>query len=240
MTIEDGSLVEPNIDKVLTQYRESPNLLFMLRTYLGQAEDVAQRLDAINSAFDLRTAVGDQLTLIGKRMGFPRSHCACSSSPVFGFCSDTYTGPYNIAGFCDTNSNWVSCNTDIATTLVLSDDELYRSFLTSRAYQIAKRFDKNSLEQAIIALFGPTAFIADIGPRRVVIASGRALTTQEETIKQLYPRVLPVFPGVRILFYFSDNSNFFGFGDGWGQFCDSSSEAVWLCPVDVHPYTCPE
>lgn len=90
---EPEEMVEERIDRVLTQYRESPKLLFMIRTYLRLAAEVANQTCDLPDRFDILTAVGDQLTILGKRMGFPRTHCICDQQPVVGFdCPDHYYG----------------------------------------------------------------------------------------------------------------------------------------------------
>ncbi len=63
------------------------------------------------SYFDLQSAAGDQLTLIGKRMGFPRCHCVCNIQPVFGFFCDGQSTSRPILGFCEDGS-WDGCGED--------------------------------------------------------------------------------------------------------------------------------
>lgn len=262
----DDELVEPRIDKVLTQYRESPKLLAVMRTYLRQVEQIVQSVCDLPSFFDIDTATGDQLTLLGKRLGWPRCHCVCQVSPVFGFECLGVNQPYPIAGFCDGNATWVDCGTFGTSEICISDDELYRKFLKVRRYQILPRYDILSLEEAIRIFWGEQAMILDANSiGEVTIGIGRELTVQEEQVLQLYPRVLPVAPGIRALFHF-DRLTVFGFGTGWGGFCEDSTAAnltlgsstgddfidhlgnpivssqlsipVWMCGVDVLPYEC--
>lgn len=260
-----GDMVEPRIDRVLTQYRESPRLLHVIRTALRQVQEAAGAIDAIPSFFDIESAIGDQLTLIGKALGWPRTHCICDVQPVFGFECD---GVFNqeIAGFCDENSTWAACDALGFSDITLTDDELYRKFLKVRRYQFLGLFDRGSLTEAIQTLWGEAAFIIADGNRRVVIAPGRFLTAAETAVLQLYPRVLPIAIGMQIRFHFGIRFPTFGFGEGWGGFCepyldgpmlttedgsviadedgnaitvgDLTQGADWVCPVDVHPYDC--
>lgn len=221
-----GSLVEARLDRVLTQYRESPKLLHLIRTYLGQVEGVVSSVCQIPSFFDLDTAVGDQLTLLGKRLGFPRCHCVCATQPVFGFDCDgvSETTVYTVTGFCDENASWLDCGPFDSPDICIDDDEIYRNFLRARRYQMLALYDLDSLTDAIQYLFGPTAYVMDAGVGRVVIAPGRALSAVETALLQLYPRVLPVAPGIRVRFHFGIHREVFGFGDGWGGFCDTPGE----------------
>lgn len=125
-------LVEERINRILTQYRESPKLLFLLRQRLGAVADVHRLTCDLPDLFDIDTAVGDQLTLLGKRLGWPRCHCICDVQPVFGFyCADEVqlrpvvgfggtieTVPFGFAcdgetvgGFCETFPvSWDGCD----------------------------------------------------------------------------------------------------------------------------------
>lgn len=87
-----GDLVEAEIDRIRTQYRESPNLLAYFRHVLGQIAEAQTAVCRIPAAFDLDTAVGDQLTILGKDLGFPRRHCQGQFRPVFGFGANGFTG----------------------------------------------------------------------------------------------------------------------------------------------------
>lgn len=234
-----GEMVEAEIDRVLTQYRESPKLLHVLRVYLGQAEEAALAACAIPSFFDIDTAIGDQLTLIGKRLGFPRCHCVCVLPPVAGFdCGGGYTGPYEIVGFCEAGT-WLSCRETGVSDVCIDDDEMYRGILKARRYQALGLYDLASLQAAAMHIWGPTASVESARPGTVVVAPGRALTTAEMLARPIAFRALPVAPGIKALT--SETSGIIaGFGDGWGGFCSDTGEpgAEWLCPVDPHVYDC--
>lgn len=262
---EDFELVEPRIDRVLTQYRESPKLLHLIRTYLRQAEEVDQAVCDLPSYFDIESAVGDPLTLLGKRMGWPRCHCVCDVQPVFGFSCEGVLEERPIAGFCDGTITWASCDAFGHGEICINDDELYRKFLKVRRHQMLALFDIENLNTAVQTFWGSQALVLAAGRGRVVIAPGRNLTDVEIALLQLYPRVLPVAPGIVARFHFGDLP-VFGFGAGWGGFCDVWEPgdlaiaagndvlvtedgveitvgplmrgAMWMCEFDVHPYDC--
>lgn len=267
MTIcfDDFEAVNERLNRVLTQYRESPKLLHMIRTYLRQVEMVAQSICDLPSKFDLETAQGEQLTLIGKRLGFPRRQCVCETQPVFGFnCGGEVYG-VSIFGFCS-GATWSDCS-DVGVSFVdITDDELYRKFLKVRVYQTQAYFDLGSLKECINILWGETARIMRKRNGMIVIAPGRPLTIPEQSVLQLYPRVLPVALGVTVRFHFGSDHPF-GFGEGWSGFCEgrdtggdplkteddesilteSGNEILidglrldpdWLCAYDVKPYDC--
>lgn len=213
--------VEARIDRVLTQYRESPNLLHLARTYLEQVEAVEQFACLMPEKFDLVNAVGDQLTLLGKRMGWPRCHCVCNIEPVFGFAcaDDVYFRP--VVGFCDPNSSWDACSSGIS-DICLNDDDLYRKFLLVRRHQYTNQYDFASLEAAVRIFFGEDAGVLHSGQGRAVVTPGRALTQVETSLLQLYVRVLPVALGIKVTFHFGIR-RVFGFGEGWGGFMEEDT-----------------
>lgn len=229
---EAGALVEQEIDRVLTQYRESPNLLGLIRAHLRQVDEALRSICVIPTFFDIEDAIGDQLTLLGKRLGFPREHCICTIPRVFGFACGG--GPYEIVGFCE-GGTWINCRETGTSTVNLDDDEVYRSFLLARRYQALGLYDADSLQAAAAHIWGDTARFHNLGGGRVVVAPGRVLTTDEMLFRPVAFRVLPIAPGIKALT--SDASGpVFGFGEGWFGFCE---DAEWLCPVDSHPYDCP-
>jgi hypothetical protein len=262
---EDFENVERRIDRVLTQYRESPKLLHLIRTMLRQVEIVQQAVCDLPAWFDIDTAVGDQLTIIGKRLGFPRDHCVCAVQPAFGFDCGPQTFGFDVLGFC-TDAAWIECADFGVSEISIDDDELYRKFLKVRRYQMLAYFDLASLTAALRIFWGDTAKVLDRGRGRVVLAPGRPLTAAEEAVLQLYPRVMPVGLGIAQRYHFGP-VRVFGFGEGWGGFCDG--EAVdgqpllteddepilteagdeiltdnlgigsdWMCEIDVRPYDC--
>lgn len=217
---EKDTLVEERIDRVATQYRESGLLLFVMRTYLGQVAEALRATCAIPSFFDIETAVGDQLTLLGKRLGFPRRHCICATQPVVGFACEGVPSEYVLAGACEPNATFVDCGVGGFAEIEIADDEVYRGLLLARRYQALGLYDLASLTAAIRHLWGATAIVLDAGAGRVVVAPGRDLTADETALLQIYPRVLPVAPGIRIRFHLGDLTNAVaGFGEGWGHTC---------------------
>lgn len=257
-------LVDERIDKVLTQYRESPKLLFMLKTYLEAILETSDRITTLPSLMDIRTANGDQLDLIGKILGWGRCHCVCDVQTTFGFdCLDGSLIEY-VAGFCDEGVTWIDCGTSGVGEVCINDDEIYRKFLLVRRYQMTSQFGTEPLNECVKILFEDQAVVLDQGSGRIVIAPNRELTNSEQALLQLYPRVIPVALGVTVKFHFFDSS-VFGFGVGWGGFCDivSSDESIetelgllstsegdlittgnieydapWMCEFDVKPYSC--
>lgn len=240
-----GVLTEERIDRILTQYRESPNLLGMIRTYMNLMEKVHSEICDLSLKFDIDTTVGHQLTLLGKRLGFPRTHSVCDPQPVFGFTCPDNSLNYPVTGFCDVSGTWSDCAEYYQSVVSINDDEIYRKFLKVRRYQMMQLYDIDSLEESVKILFGEQAVVASHKFNRVVIAPLRTLTDNENRLIKIYPRVIPSAPGVEVLFHFPVG-NIAGFGAGYQGFCetDELGEEIegtfsnWLCPEDVKPYEC--
>ena len=220
-----GELVEARMDRVLTQYRESPKLLAVLRHALEQLDEAARTACDIPNHFDILTATAHQLTLIGKRMGWPRCHCVCTTEPVFGFDCGPHNPNVTIAGFCNEGTSWAGCRPAGTSDLCLHDDEVYRGYLLARRYQMMQLYDIDSLQAALAHVWGPTATVHNSGGGRVTIAPGRALTSREMRELPIAVRVLPIAPGIGVNLHMPVG-RVFGFGEGWGGFCESEATAM--------------
>lgn len=230
-----GELVEEEINKVATEYREAAKFLGMIRAFLAETEDAAIKLCVVPSFFDIDTAVGDQLTILGKQLGMQRCHCVCDAPDVVGYdCGGGYTGPFNLVGYCAPGSTWVDCPPLGSSTLCIDDDETFRGFVKARRYQVLGLYDLASLQAAARHIWGATASVIDSRVGQVTIAPGRALNLDEAAQLPIAFRVLPVAPGIRGRVHLGTGP-IAGYGAGWSGYCES---AEWLCPADPHTYTC--
>lgn len=284
--LDVNGLVETTVDKILTQYRESPNLLAMLRHDLREVAEMIVLANGIKSSaaevqndnygvlndamqivvsdpncppsggmldkFDIMTATGDQLTIIGKVLGFPRCHCICTDLPIFGFAcgqtninilsdssillgdgSEVVISQYdnivssNVVGFCE-DGVFSGCSIGGFGDICITDDSLYRRFLLARRYQARQLWDIDSLQAAVETLFGRNAAAINMGGCRVAIAPGRILSVIEQSLLPVMMKVLPIPKGIQ-KFISLEPSRVFGIGQGWGGLCEG---AEWFCPVE--------
>lgn len=212
-----GSLVERELARLPTQYREAARLQGYIAGVLHQIEEATRVTCAIPSFFDLNTAVGEQLTFLGKRMGVPRCHCVCNAKPVIGFACEGVQTPFQIVGFCE-DGVWQGC--EGVSDLCINDDEVFRNHLKARRYQMLGLFDLESLGAAIRQVWGSTAWVARAQAGQVVLAPGRDLTRGEIERLAVTLRLLPIAPGIRIAMHYGA-APIAGFGTGWAGFCDS-------------------
>lgn len=256
---DKSALIEARVDKILTQYRESPNLIGLIRHDLGQIADVLIEACSFPDEFDIMSAGGDQLTLIGKRLGWPRCHCVCGVVPIAGFnCGpqpvtldgeivtldgDIVTFNPDPAGGTTTNrpllgfcsgAVWADCQETGTSDLCFDNDKTYRGYLLARRYQIRRLWDIDSLQASVEHIWGATATVVSMGGGRVAVQPGRDLTVQERRELPVAFRVLPIAPGIQPFISY-ETGPIAGFGEGWGGFCDG---ATWLCPEPIDPYNC--
>lgn len=225
-----GDLVSIEMGRIATQYREAERFKGYMRAVLALVEEVAIIACGIPEAFDIRTAVGDQLSIIGKRMGFPRAHCSCEISPVYGIACETSTIP--IAGVCD-DATWFDCGAVVNSTLRLDDDEFYRSHLLARRYQMLGLYDVDSLTAAVRHVWGATAWVVASANGIVTVAPGRDLSVMEIRAVPVTFRVLPFAPGVRRAIHLGTDP-VLGAGVGWGETCSGD----WLCGIEIDTGDC--
>lgn len=239
--------IKERLDRLLTQYRESPNLIETIRSQLIEVERASDALAAIPASLQLDTATGDQLTILGKRLGWPRKHCICTTTPVFGF-EEGYTGPFEIAGLGDENSNWAAYEDGGIADFVIADDEIYRKFLKVRILQSLGRFDLDTLRAAVTTIWAD-AWVPAYDGRGVVIAPMQS--GLDVSLLQLWPRVLPVSVGVPVYYHLGTSRDIFGFGCGWAGLASEgddvqiateggdelATESLDLIAADVAPTT---
>lgn len=220
MICDMNSFVDNRVAMLATQYRESENLISLIRNILETVDLVGHALcDA--TVFDIDVVTGDQLSIIGKVLGWPRTICSGVRQKTFGFeCDDGCRR--DIGGFC-TNWQGIDCGPIeiLQGNFTFEDDDLYRRFLKSLVVKHDGDFRRKPLVEAMQILFGPDAGVMKEANGHVDVFTGRSLSDDEFKIAHVVEMVLPVALGVSVGVYETSNGPPFGFGDGWGGFCDS-------------------
>ncbi len=91
-----NALVDQYVDRLILQYRDKPRARATIAILLKQA--VADALaDSLATCFNLATAVGPQLDIVGKYIGVPRNVGPAGSTDFYGF--QNYGGTGNTIGF---------------------------------------------------------------------------------------------------------------------------------------------
>jgi hypothetical protein len=223
-----GALVEKGIDRLGTKYREATKLNAYLRTHLEQIDALIIDLCGLPEQFDLDTAVGDQLTIIGKWLGYPRRHPHGRLRPVFGFEPEPSEGILitPVVGFDD--NPWDDADGPRFLPYLFEDDDLFRIHLRLRVMQVTHQFAQADLLAAIRSLWGEDAYVLEgFQPGTVIVAPNRILTSEEQAMLPVSVGVLPIVPGMKRAVYL-ELSVPFGFKTGWGPF-----DSPWLIAQEV-------
>lgn len=232
--LDRESKIDEGVARLATQYRDSVKIKALIEHSLNEVADVADAICDMPEKHDILTAVGDQLTRVGKRLGWPRCHCVCSEpGPVFAWDCTPARPTRTHVGFCDDVGTWDGCEDIGASELCFNDDGVYRGYLLARRFQALQIFDIDSLQASARHIWGDKASAYSMGGGDVCVSVGRELTAIEVRQLPLAFRVLPIAPGIRP---FVDRTvgALWGFGDGWADLCTG----VWSCPELIDPYNC--
>lgn len=228
------NITDEGQDRLRTQYRESDKFIALLRHDLDYIQTLTTLVCAIPELFDLDTALGEQLTWLGKVLGFPRTHCVCTLPPVYGVPCDGVTYPYEIVTDPCLPATWLGCRDSGETTITIGDDEIYRGFLRARIYQMLGLYDITSLTRAAKHIWGDNVGVDVLKPFEVIVAPGRALSSLDRALVPIAFRVLPIAPGIvgKVSYH---TGPIVGFGAGWVGACEGGG---FLCPENPYAYSC--
>lgn len=232
MTIDVNEMIDERLSRVLTQYRESDNLLGLITEYLKALGNIGAQIDELNEAFNIETSTGNQLTLIGKWLGWPRTHCEGQRLPVFGYPCEGYRINYPVKGYCE--GVRYSCAQTPYQSYTFEDDDEYRNWLIVRGAAIVAQQTSNFsyplLEQTASIIFDDDVIVVRTLPGKITLCLTRYFTEYELSILHLVKEILPLPPGIGVVWAHCDGVPY-GYGDGWGDTCTSNYYAIIRDPL---------
>jgi len=180
---------------ITSEYQNSPDFVALVGALTNSGIN-AEVVDAIPAAFDLDSAVGVQLDVIGQWVGVSRVVNQVLLVGYFGFADDQAALPFGELGVPNVGGRFYELGEDFAGTTVLADIE-YRTVL--RAKIIKNRYDGGQfeLEQAMADLFGMSATITDNGTLNLTINVGGPVSQTDQALVATYD-LLPRPGGVAI------------------------------------------
>ncbi len=231
LTLEDNVLNELRQKvKLAIQYKDSSRLKQLIEA-IGFLV-IENKLQYRNwfRLFNLDFASGDQLTLIGNLIGFPREHCnACmtwlSSNEVFGINNNVFKINGSVLllnSNIPESTDFILCDgrywAGEIKDFIFENDEIYKNFIKAK---LIYNFTKATINDALNAakfIFGDKAFLYSEGYGQLIISIGSGQSTENLELLPLAYRIIPTPRGVRLRIINADK-NVFGFGEGWGGFC---------------------
>jgi len=237
MALNSGFIKE-YLDLLIFQYIDKPKAKADIETIAGQFGRVFDFYNSFFDAFDIDQATGDQLDIIGKIVGLPRSVPFVLAKNRFGFDGDT--SARGMADFFDDSIESAPFYDfyEAEYTSQQLDDFDYRFFIKAKisqnvvsAYMINHiERDRISLQDIIIYLFGSDAYLIDNQNMTMALYVGLSVDEQRLIlINQL--GLLPRPQGVSYSVIAQGGLDAFGFQDdpnalGFGELSDPSIGGV--------------
>ena len=195
----------PYLALIISEHNQKPNFMALVQAVCAGFADVTALLNSMPAAFNLFTAQGAQLDIVGQWIGQGRTVNALITLNFFGY-SEVTTGipdePY-LKSFGElTNpteyggARWYDLGTTFAATTTLPDNE----YLTVLEAVIARNGYNSTiaeLEQALYDIFGAPCYVYDYGTLSITVYIPTSATaTQEGIVTNL--DILPRPAGVAI------------------------------------------
>lgn len=146
------------LNLLILQYRDSPKASETIKANITKYEELYNVILQFEEAFDIDTAVGVQLDILGKIVGISRIIPDVIPKVYFGFDNNIV----NSAGFGD--APFFRLGDSLLTDTQLNDYD-YRFFIKAKIAKnvvTAKMIDDNlSIQDAIMFMFGNSSYITD-------------------------------------------------------------------------------
>lgn len=198
------------ISRLVTQFRESTNLISYIRTLLLEANTLEDVFHSILEERWIDTAIGVQLDILGAIVGQPREIIDAELFGYFGFAVNLESGPFGSVNDTSEGDRFRGVNEPTVGKRILSDSE-YRLWIRARIIT-------NKTSSTPEDIIGQIKFFIDTeqvlffdGDTEYTVAIGKILTNEEKSTL-LNSDIVPKTAGVRVNYNVQyDFENFFGF-----------------------------
>lgn len=211
------SFVSEYVDLLIKQYHEKTNASAEIGLLAETWEKTFNFLKSFEEEFDIDSAIGAQLDIIGRMVGVSRSVPGVLLKIFYGFddVSNT-TGMDSKFEEVGDLGGFFSKDSEQYTTLQLSDND-YRFFIKAKIARNTSRGmiaynDDMSIQEAVNILFDGLAYISDNKDMSMTLYIS-TLVDEERTRLILQLDLIPRPQGVEIFLVVVDFDDFFGFFD---------------------------
>jgi hypothetical protein len=153
---------------ITSEHNTKPKFMALLDAVVNGIGATADVLLGMPAAFDLDTAVGNQLDIVGQWIGQSRSVSGVLTVGFFGFADDIVASPFGELTNPAIGGRFYELGASFSTTSVLQDPE-YRLVLRARIVRNQSDGTTADLQSALNFLFGTQAVITDTGNLSVTI-----------------------------------------------------------------------
>lgn len=202
------------VNLLIIQYHNLPNAQGMIQTFISSMIQNGIALD-VQDAYDVNTAVGVQLDVLGKYENINRFYQGQIFDNYFallpysaGSVPSGALGFSKYTNFIPPAGAWLDYADILSTTLALSDDD-FRILLKLRIIQNNMNFSRGAIDNAMFQTFGLNLIPDSIGN----MIMDYFTTEENAAIFQvaLQQGVLPKPMGVWLRYLISQHAPFFGF-----------------------------
>jgi hypothetical protein len=216
-------IVDYYTNLLIIQYHNKPKAQAMVALFVR--EMIASNiLMQIRDGYNIDTAVGLQLDVIGKYVGVDRFYTGQTFSGFFSFIiySEVNSPPSDRIGFADytdfetKEGKWLQYSDVLSGSLSLGDED-YRVLIKLKIIQNNINHSHQAIDDAMFEFFGTDVYADSVGNMEmyyfVPVDRSNILTVALQ--KDLLPRPM----GVRLNYVIEQNEDFFGFAtyDGYSS-----------------------
>jgi len=192
----DQELIDYYVATLIIQYRNKPKARAHIAAIAKQLA-ILSLIDSVKNAYNLETAVGKQLDVIGEYEGIDRFYRWLELENYFSFTDYSETDPdsENKYGFStysdydDDSFNGTLTYADIISQLNTLLDDSYRTLIKLKIVQNYTDHTAKSIDDGIYSVFGTEITMDDPGLMHIVYFINTALTPIIKAA--IYKKVLP-------------------------------------------------
>jgi hypothetical protein len=192
----------PYLSLITSEHNQQPNFMALVGVLAGAMADCVAAMASIPPAFNLQTAIGAQLDIIGLWVGQPRIVPYILIPGFFGF-SALQTGlPEGLAlTFGDLRNPsiggvWYGLG-EAATGNTQLNDAQYRTVLVARIVRNQSNGTLSDIEQGLLDIFGAACSVIDNGGLNIAIIVSVPITPVDQALLTALD-ILPRPAGVNI------------------------------------------
>lgn len=189
---------------LIIQYRNQPKAKATIQAIV-KAFIANNIILNIRDAFNIDTAVGVQLDILGKYIGVDRFYKVVSLPLAFGFSSYLEDEPTDQTGFADVSDfltkdgTFLSASEIISKTAILNDDE-YRILLKLKVTQNYSNFSMKDINDSLYRFFENQIYVIDNLDMTMTYYFDSAQSSLKVIIEAaIYKGVIPKPMGVKLL-----------------------------------------
>lgn len=195
---------------ITSEHKDRPKFSAMVDAVSGAWASLYDETLSIPAAFDLDTAVGAQLDVIGEWVGQTRIIPNVLVVLFFGFQDNPAALPYGEEGNLSVGGRFLEEGEPESGTTVLADPE-YRTILRAKIVRNNSFGSTADIVRSLAFIFDAPAVISDPGIMAIGVAIGRPLTLVEQAIITGLD-ILPRPAGVRLEWIgYYDADDYLGF-----------------------------